>query len=209
MDESQVLELLQKAGAFRAGHFVFTSGRHSDTYINKDALFVYTRETSALCREIASRFADKNIDAVLGPAVAAAILAQGTAYHMSEMNGREVASVYADKDGQGGFVIRRGYNKVIKGKRVLVVEDLVTTGSSIKKVVDAARAAGAEVVGAIALCNRGDVTAEMVGNPGVFDQLLKVHLESWEEADCELCQGNIPVNTEVGHGAAYLAKKGA
>lgn len=209
MDESQVLELLQKVGAFRTGHFVATSGRHIDTYINKDALFVYTRETSALGKAIASRFADKNIDAVLGPAVAAAVLAQWTAFHLSEMTGKETAAVYADKDGQGGFIIKRGYDAIVKAKRVLIVEDLTTTGGSVKKVVDAARAAGADVVGAIALCNRGDVTAEMVGNPGIFDQLLKVHLDSWAEEDCELCKNNIPVNTEVGHGAAYLAKKQA
>ena len=60
MDEDQVLELLQKVGAFRSGHFVFTSGLHADTYVNKDALYPYTKETSRLCREIAERFKDTN-----------------------------------------------------------------------------------------------------------------------------------------------------
>ena len=207
MDEAQVLEVLQKVGAFRAGHFVFTSGLHADMYVNKDALYPYTTETSRLCREMAGRFRDKNIEAVSGPAIGAAILAQWVAYHLSEMTGHEVYAAGAEKDGEGGFVLRRGYDKIVAGKNVLVVEDLTTTGGSIKKAIDAVRAAGGNVVGAIALCNRGDVTKEMIGNPPIFDQLVKLHLEQWPESECELCQGNIPVNTDIGHGKDFLAKK--
>ena len=208
MNEDEVLELLQKVGAFRAGHFVLTSGRHAGSYILKDAMYAYTRETSQVCRAMAERFKDAGVEAVIGPAIGAAILAQWTAYHLCELTGREVYGVYADKDGQGGFIIKRGYDQVIKGKKTLVVEDLTTTGGSIKKVVEAARAAGADVVGAIAICNRGEVTKESVGNPPVFGQLLNVHLDSWEAGECELCQGNIPVNTDIGHGKEFLAKKG-
>src|SRR3989338_2248324 len=200
MDEDQVLELLQKVGAFRSGHFVFTSGLHADTYVNKDALYPYTKETSRLCREIAERFKDNNVEVVLGPAVAAAVLSQWTAHHLCELTGREVYAVYADKNGEGGFVVRRGYDQIIKGKNVLIVEDLTTTGGSIKKVVDAARAGGANVVGAAALCNRGNVTKEAVGDPPVFTSLLNVQLDQWPESDCDLCKRGIPVNTEVGHG---------
>lgn len=206
MNEDEVLELLQKVGAFRAGHFVLTSGRHAGSYILKDAMYAYTRETSQVCRAIAERFKDAGVEAVIGPAIGAAILSQWTAYHLCELTGREVYGVYADKDGQGGFIIKRGYDQVVKGKKTLVVEDLVTTGGSLRKVVEASRAAGADVVGAIAICNRGDVTRENVGNPPIFDQLLNVHLDSWEAAECELCEGDIPVNTDIGHGKDFLAK---
>ncbi|PIR83724.1 orotate phosphoribosyltransferase [Candidatus Kaiserbacteria bacterium CG10_big_fil_rev_8_21_14_0_10_51_14] len=208
MNEDQVLELLQKVGAFRSGHFVLTSGRHADSYILKDAMYAYTRETSRVCREMAERFKDAGVEAVIGPAVGAALLAQWTAYHMSELTGREVFGVYADKDGQGGFIIKRGYDMVIQGKKTLVVEDLTTTGGSIAKVVEAVRGVGADVVGAIALVNRGEVKKEQVGNPRVFDQLLSVHLESWDEKECELCEKGIPVNTDIGHGKEFLARKG-
>ncbi len=208
MDEGKVLEILQKVGAFRSGHFVFTSGLHADTYVNKDALFPYTNETSSLCREIAQRTKEKKIDVVLGPAIAAAILSQWTAYHLTELTGKEVYSVYADKDGQGGFIVRRGYEHVVKGKNVLIVEDLTTTGGSIKKAVEAARAAGGTVVAAMALCNRGDVTKEMVGNPPEFTSLLTVHLEQWPAETCDLCKRGIPINTEVGHGKEFLARQG-
>ena len=207
MNEDEVLALLQKVGAFRAGHFVLTSGRHAGSYILKDAMYAYTRETSQVCRAMAERFKDAGVEAVIGPAIGAAILAQWTAYHLCELTGREVSAVFAEKDGQGGFVIKRGYDQVIKGKKTLVVEDLVTTGGSLRKVVEASRAAGADVVGAIAICNRGEVTKENVGNPPIFDQLLNVHLDSWEAGECELCQGNIPVNTDIGHGKDFLAKK--
>src|SRR3989344_6998465 len=118
MTEDQVLEVLQNVGAFRAGHFVLISGRHADAYINKDTLYPYTHETSKLCRAMAERFADKNIEAVIGPAVGAAVLSMWTAYHLTDITGKEVFGTYADKDGQGGFVIKRGFDKLIKGKRV-------------------------------------------------------------------------------------------
>ena len=207
LTEDEVLAILQKVGAFRSGHFVGTSGRHLDTYLNKDAMYAYPRETSAVCREMAERLKTAGVEVVIGPAIGAAILAQWTAHHMRECTGREVFAVYADKDGQGGFIIKRGYDQVIKGKKTLVVEDLTTTGGSIRKVVEAARKVGADIVGVIVLVNRGDVTKEAVGNPPVFDQLLNVELESWSESECELCKSGIPVNTDVGHGSEFMARK--
>jgi orotate phosphoribosyltransferase len=206
MNSEEVLTILENVGAFRAGHFVFTSGRHSDSYVLKDAMYAHTRETSRVCRLMAERFKDSGVEVVIGPAIGAAILSQWTAHHLSDFTGRDVYGVYADKDGQGGFVIKRGYDQVIKGKKTLIVEDLTTTGGSIKKVVEAARAAGADVVGAIAICNRGGVTRDAVGNPPVFDQLVSIDLDSWEEGKCDLCKRGIPVNTDVGHGKAFLER---
>ena len=209
MNESEVLDILESVGAFRSGHFVYTSGLHGDTYINKDAFYPYTEHTARICNAIAERFERDNVQAVIGPAIAAAILAQWTAHYLSKRNGFEVLSAYADKDGQGGFIIKRGYDKVIAGKRTLIVEDLTTTGGSIKKVVEAVRAAGAEIVGACAICNRGDVSKEDVGNPPRFEALVNIELEQWAEGECELCARGIPVNTEVGHGRDFLARKSA
>lgn len=217
MTEEEVLDILQKVGAFRTGHFVLTSGVHSGSYILKDAMYAYTRETSQVCREMAERFRNEKVEAVIGPAIGAAILSQWVAHHLSELTGQEVYGVYADKDpvrptatGQaekGGFIIKRGYDKIIAGKNTLVVEDLTTTGGSIKKVVEASRAAGAKVVGAVAICNRGNVTKEDVGNPEQFISLVNLNLEQWPANECELCERNIPVNTDVGHGREFLAGK--
>ena len=211
MTESEVLDLLQKVGAFRSGHFVFTSGRHSDSYVNKDALYPYTHDTSRLCKAMAERFADRSasrrIEVVVGPAIGAAILSQWVAYHLTEMRGEEVYGAYTDKDGQGGFILKRGYDQIVKGKNVLVVEDLTTTGGSIKKVVEAVRGAGGNIVGAIAIVNRGGVTKDEVGSPDEFQSLVKLHLESWEAAECDLCKKGIPVNTDIGHGREFAAQK--
>lgn len=207
MTEEEVLGVLEKVGAFRSGHFVLTSGRHADSYINKDALYTHTHDTSHLCKAMAERFAEKNIDVVTGPAVGAAILSQFVAYHLTDIRGTEVYSTYADKDGQGGFILKRGYDQIIKGKNVLVVEDLTTTGGSIKKVVDVVRDLGGEVAGAIVVVNRGEVTKEAVGNPQEFLSLVTLDLESWDESDCELCAKGIPVNTDIGHGREFMAKK--
>lgn len=206
MNEAEVLQTLQNVGAFRAGHFVFVSGLHADTYVNKNAMYPYTREMSRLCKSIAERYQGKGVEAVIGPATGGIILSQWVAYHLSELEGREVYGSYADKEGEG-FVIKRGYDEVIKGKNTLVVEDLVTTGGSLKKVVEAARAAGASVVAAVAICNRGNVTREAVGNPPEFVSLLNVQLDQWHESDCDLCKRGIPINTDVGHGKEFLAKK--
>lgn len=205
--EAEVLQILENVGAFRSGHFVFVSGLHADTYVNKNAMYPYTKEISRLCRGIAERFAGKGVEAVVGPATGGIILSQWVAHHLTEIEGRDVYGVYADKDGEG-FVIKRGYNELIKGKKTIVVEDLVTTGGSLKKVIAAARESGADVLGAVAVCNRGNVTGEMIGTPPEFISMLKVDLEQWPEAECELCQRGIPVNIDVGHGKEYLAKKG-
>ena len=207
MTEAQVLDILEKVGAFRSGHFVLTSRRHSDAYINKDAMYAYTRDLSRLCKSMAERFKDADVEAVIGPAIGAAILAQWVAHHLSELTHKEVYAVYADKDGQGGFVLKRGYDGIVKGKRTLIVEDLTTTGASIKKVLDAAETAGAHILGAITICNRGGVQRGDVGNPPVFDFLANVHLESWDENTCELCKKGIPINTDIGHGGEFLARK--
>ena len=123
------------------------------------------------------------------------------------MTGRDVAAVYADKDGEGGFIVKRGYDRVIDHHKVLVVEDLMTTGGSVKKVIDAVRKVGADVAGVAAICNRGGVKAKDIGNPSRFEVLLNVHLDSWDEKECPLCERNIPINVEVGHGREFLKKK--
>lgn len=206
MTEDDVLSMYQKSGGFRSGHFVFVSGLHADTYINKNALYPYTREISKLCRGIAEKFVGKSIEAVVGPATGGIILSTWVAHHLSEIEGREILSIYADKDGEQ-FVIKRGYNEVIKRKKALVVEDLVTTGGSLRKVVEETRRVGAEVLGAVVVVNRGEVKPDAVGSPPEFISMLTVHMEQWPESECDLCARGIPVNTDVGHGKEYLAKK--
>lgn len=209
MNEQEVLQILTKVGAIIAdSHIVYVSGKHGSAYVNKDALYPYTVETSRLCYAIAKRFADDNVQAVIAPAVGGVILSQWTAHHLTKMNGRIVFAVFAEKDGEG-FVIKRGYAKIVSGKNVLVVEDVLTTGGSAKKVVEATRAIGGKVIGLGILCNRGGVTSKDAGDVPKLFALLNITMDSWDAGQCPLCENNIPVNTDVGHGRQFLANKQA
>lgn len=204
------LSVLHRVGALLTGHFVGTSGKHLQHYVNKDAVYPHTEETSALCLAIAQEFSsDKdNVEVVIGPEKGAIILSQWTAYHLTMISGLETLSVYAEKAPDGdGFVIKRSYDKLVTGKNVLVVEDVLTTGGSAKKVIEAVRAIGGKVIGLGVLCNRGGITpANLADVPKLF-ALANVSLESWAPDECPLCDKGIPINTDVGKGAEYLAKK--
>ena len=207
MDEKDALRLLRAAGAIvTESHIVYKSGLHGSTYVNKDALYPHTREVMRCCSAIAGWFAGDRVDAVIAPAVGGVILSQWTAFNLTAMAGREVLSVYAEKDGDG-FAVRRGYDKLVMGKRLLVVEDVLTTGSSVASVIHAVRSLGGYVVGVGALCNRGRVTAESVGDIPRLIALVNTPLEAWNEDACPLCTRGVPVNTDVGHGREFLARK--
>lgn len=205
---NEVIEILKKVGAvITDSHFALTSGKHSAIYINKDALYPHTAETSRICMLFAEKLKDYEIDTVVGPALGGIILSQWTAYHLSKFKNREIYGVYTEKTPEGGQVFTRGYDKFVVGKKVLVVEDLTSTGGSAKKVVEAVRAAGGDVVAVTVMANRNpeEVTAEYFG--AKFLPLAEFKVEAYEEADCPMCKTGAPVNTAVGHGKKYLQSK--
>ncbi len=204
----KVVDILKKIGAvITDDHFVYTSGKHGSVYINKDALYPHTAETSEVCRVMAEMFKDKEIEAVVGPALGGIILSQWVAHHLSQMKGKEVLGVYTEKDATENQILRRGYDQVIKGKKVLVVEDLTTTGGSVKKVVDTVRQAGAEVVAVCVMVNRDpvNVNESTVGALFVATDILEA--QAFNEAECPFCKANRPINVKIGHGKAYLEAK--
>jgi orotate phosphoribosyltransferase len=211
MNEQKILKLFIKTGAIITNdHIIYTSGKHGTTYINKDAIYKYPIETSYLCKLIAKEFAKDNIKVVIGPAMGGVILSQWTAYHLSKITGFKVLSVYAEKyesKNKISFVIKRGYNKIIPNKNVLVVEDIITTGQSIKKVIEATQAIGGKIKGLGVLCNRGGITPKNIGNISKMISLLNIKLEAWDKKDCPLCKKNIPINTEIGWGYKFLNSK--
>ena len=135
--------------------------------------------------------------------------AQWTAHHLTQRTGRDVLAVYAEEeiDEQGKRrVFRRGYDDLVRGRRVLVVEDILTTGGSVRMVVDAVQQAGGTVVGVGALCNRGAITAEQLHAPRLY-ALSDIPLESWAAEECPLCRSGVPVNTRIGKGAAFVRNR--
>jgi len=210
MIQAEVIQILKKVGAMVTNsHVVYTSGRHGTAYINKDALYPHTEDTSYLCRALAENFLDHNVEIVIAPAVGAIILSQWVAHHLTSLSGKEVFAVYADKE-NGDFTIKRGYDKFVTGKRVLVIEDILTTGSSVRKVVKETKKIGGNIVGLGALCNRGGVTPKDVGYVPELYPLMRTKLDTWDEAECMRngpCAQGIPINTDVGKGKEFLEWK--
>lgn len=199
-----VVQILKDAGAILEGHFIGTSGRHVPVYINKDAWLLHTGLVSKVCQMLAEENKDKDIEVVVGPAVGGVILSTWTAYHLSEITGRDVLSVFTEKTPEGGQTLKRNYDKVVAGKRILAVEDTVTTGGSVKKTIEAIQAAGGNIVQLSLIVNRDpkNVTEETFGVP--VNALASLQLDSFAEDEVPDWLKKIPINTTVGHGAKYV-----
>lgn len=205
-----VVDILKKVGAvITDSHFVYTSGKHGSVYVNKDAVYPHTAETSRIGELFAEKFKDTDIDVVAAPALGGIILSQWVAFHLSKSKGKEILGVYTEKTVDKQMIFTRGYDKLVKGKNVLVIEDLTTTGGSVRKVVDTVKATGGNVVAVCVMVNRDPekVTSEVVGGP--FSALGVIKASAFDEASCPLCKENVPINTDVGHGKKYMEAKGA
>lgn len=210
----KTLKILEKTGAIITNsHFVYTSGKHGSVYIRKDKLYPFTNLTSKVCKMIAEAAKGWNIEVVVGPSVGGIILSQWVAYHLSKTTKREVLSVFTEKsyDDKEVFdrpqMFKRGYDALVNRKRVLVVEDLTTTGNSVKKVVEEVKRAKGEVIGVCVLLNRNpkDVNAKLMDTK--FHALSVFKADAYDVDKCPLCKNGVPINTEVGHGKEFLKEK--
>ena len=155
----------------------------------------------------AEKYKDSNVDVVVGPALGGIILSTWIAFHLSQLTGREILGVYTEKDEEKNQIFTRGYDKLITGKNVLIIEDLTTTGGSVKKVVDTVKNAGGTVTAVCVMVNRNpdEVNSEIMGVP--FDALGVLPAKAYDESECPFCKEDRPVNTDVGHGRKYMEAK--
>jgi len=189
-------------------HIVYTSKKHGSDYANKDAVYPHTEQTDELCQMIARRFQGADVGVVLAPAVGGVILSEGVARHLTKMMRREVFGIYAEKADDGeSMIVKRGYDKYIPKERVLIVDDVLTTGGSVKKLVELTRSLGGTVVGVGVLCNRGNVQPADLGDVPTLDALTAIQMAAYEEGKCPLCAENVPINIELGKGREFLAEK--
>lgn len=212
MKDNRVINLLKKVGAILTDdHFVYTSGKHGSVYINKDFLYPHVKETALIGKMFANKFRNKAIDVVAAPAVGGTILCTWTAYYLSKFKGKEILSVYTEKDkgttasaAESEQIFRRGYDRFINGKKVLVLEDLTTTGISVAKTVAAVKAAGGNPIAVCVMVNRDEknVNAKVVGAP--FHSLGVFPAQAFPAESCPLCKRGVPVNTKIGHGKKFL-----
>lgn len=204
-----IFEILKETGALiMDDHFVYTSGKHGNLYINKDAIYPHTEKASEVGQLFAQKVKDLEIDVVVGPMIGGIILSQWTAFHLSKLKGKEILGVYTEKDAESNQVFgRRGYDKLVVGKNILIVEDLTTTGGSVRKVVDTVKAVGGKVVSVGVMIDRSDngMNEDIIGAP--FFTLGRLTTEVFEAKDCPLCKKNVPINTKIGHGKKFLEEQ--
>ncbi|MBI2042046.1 MAG: orotate phosphoribosyltransferase [Candidatus Nealsonbacteria bacterium] len=192
-DKHWVEEIFEECGATLYGHFELTSGRHAEKYLDKAIVLAHTTECCDICWQIAQEVGMHYIDveAVVGPAYGGIILSHNVARALEDFCG-EVLALFTEKDKQGKQVLKRGYKKLLAGKKVLIVDDILTTGGSIKQVIKEVEDAGGQVMAVAVICNREGVTSKDIGGYPLFS-LWNTNIESWESDNCPLCKENIPL----------------
>jgi orotate phosphoribosyltransferase len=190
MSERNPLDAFEAARAFLRGHFAYTSGRHGADYLEKFRILENPVATAELAGMIVDRFRSSRVELVAGPTTGGIILAFEVARQLG------VTTVYAERGENGGRVLRRGF-EVEPGARVLVVDDVVTTGGSVAEVVTCITQAGGEVVGIGVLADRtgGRQRAE-----APFFACLTVDFPSYAPEKCPLCQAGVPLAAPRGSG---------
>src|SRR6266516_574776 len=180
----EVERIFREAGAFREGHFVLASGKHSSRYLEKFQVLQWPVRTAMLCADIAQWARSLVPRTVAGPTTGGIILAHEVARQM------ELRAVYAERTlGARGREFRRGF-ELGSGERVLVVDDILTTGGSVQETVDAVRSRGAQVVGAAGLVDRSGGAAT-IDVP--LHALWTVDIPTYAPADCPQCVAGVPL----------------
>ncbi len=181
--KEEAIKIFTDAGALQEGHFLLTSGRHSNQYIQCAQVLQYPSYTEKLASHIAQKFREDDVEMVIGPAMGGIIVAYEVARQLN------VPAVFTERQ-DGDMALRRGF-KIKPEQRVLIVEDVVTTGGSVREVIDIVVKAGGYVVGVAALVDRSGGKVDF----GVKKEaVLILDIQSWEAENCPLCkEGKIPV----------------
>lgn len=181
--KERMKEIFEELEVITYGHFLFTSGRHGDTYMQCAKLLKHPQYTEEIIEPIAAEFKDDKIDIVVGPAIGGIIIA----YEFAKQLG--VQNFFAERE-DGIMTLRRGF-KIPKGARVLIVEDVITTGGSVTEVIDIVEEQGGEVVGVAVLVDR---TGGKVDFGTKFVSGISEELVSYSSEECPLCkEGELPL----------------
>jgi len=183
MTPDEVLQSFRDTGGLLEGHFLYASGRHGRQFLQAARVLQFPDITERLCSALAARFQDAAVDLVIGPATGGIILAYETARHIG------CRAAFTEKDGAGGMVLKRGFS-LKPGTRVLVVEDIITTGGSVAKSIAHLQERAAQVIGVGVLIDRSAGEARF---PVRFEALAKVAMESWPPDSCALCRDGAPL----------------
>ena len=183
MTEQEVKDLLIKTNAIMEGHFLLTSGLHSPHYVEKFNVLQHPEYTEKLCQAMAEKFKDQNIQTVVGPVTGGILLAHETGKALG------TRAIFTERE-NGRMTFRRGFG-LQPGERVLIVEDIVTTGGSIKEVIDVVNAHGGIPVAVSMLVDRSGGKASFGDVP--CTALLHMNVETYKPEECPLCKQGIPM----------------
>lgn len=181
MSSSNILQLFKDSGALLTGHFLLTSGRHSDVYYEKFTLLKNPTICTQICKSMADHFKNSGVQTVVGPTTGGILIAYDVARYLG------VESIYAEQ-GENGRVFKRGFS-LEPGEKVLIVDDVLTTGKSVEEVIALVKSYKADIVGIGLFLDRsgGKVTF-----PYPTHALATVSADSWEATSCPLCQKDVP-----------------
>jgi orotate phosphoribosyltransferase len=183
MKQSDALDMYRRTGAYLEGHFRLSSGLHSPGYLQSALVLQHPDDAAALGQGIAAHVGRLEPSVVLSPALGGLIIGHEVARALG------VRAIFAERAGGAALQLRRGFT-LLPGDRVLVVEDVFTTGKSTRETIEVAREAGAEVVGAAAIVDRSGGTIEF-GVPS--RALVSLTVPVYEPGTCPLCAQGIPV----------------
>lgn len=180
----EVMEKFEQAGAIQKGHFKLTSGVHSDIYIQCAQVMQYPGFMHNLCSELGKKFRGDDIDVIVGPAIGGIIMA----HVMARVLGPWVRAIFTERE-NGKMTLRRSF-EIREGEKVLVVEDVTTTGSSVREVIDIVNSRQGKVVGVGVLIDRSGGKVDF----GIkTEKLLTVDIKTYLPEECPLCKKGIPV----------------
>ncbi len=175
-----IKKILEKTGAILKGHFLLSSGLHSDTYFQMALIFQYPEYGKAVCQQLAENFKREKIDVVIGPAIGGIIIS----YQLAEI--LEARSIFAERE-NGKMKLRRGF-EIKKGENVLLCEDVITTGSSVREVINLVEKEEGKILGIGCIVERGETEFNYP-----LKSLIKVDVENYTPENCPLCKKGLPL----------------
>lgn len=208
----ETLNILKECNAILENdHFVYVSGDHGSGWINKDIIFPSPKRVSRLTELLADTLKDIEFDIICGPATGGLTISQWTAHHVgadSIFSEHDPAwrdsSADEKKSGQRApLILRRGYDKLVSGRKVVIVDDIINVGFSVLTTAEAVKEAGGEVVAIAALVNRGNIDMKRLDGIDLI-YLLEYDIPEWPASECKLCRDGVPVNTEYAHGSEFV-----
>lgn len=182
MIENELLDLFRGTGALQNGHFRLSSGLHSDVYFQSALVLQNPDHAGVIGRALAAALGPARPTAVCGPALGGVIVGWEVARAL------EVRGLFTERQ-DGAMTLRRGF-RLAEGERVVVVEDVVTTGKSTRETIAALEAAGGDVVAVGAIVDRSGGTAAF---DVPFHALLSLPVQAWDPAECPACRDGVPV----------------